>query len=138
MANITTYAANKLVDHILGTAEYTFPATVYVALFTANPTIAGAQTSEVAEAAYARQAVDFDASVAGASDNTAQITFPQAGTGEDWGTISHFGIMDALTAGNMLGFGEFTKAPADPHMHITAGMQYVIPAGALDMSIPLT
>ena len=141
MANITTYAANKIQDHMLGTAEYTFPATVYLALYKASPTIAGTQTNEVSGAtatAYARQAVDFDAAVAGACDNTSQITFTEAAAGDDWGTISHWAIMDALTAGNMLGFGEFTKAPADPHMHITAGMQYVIPAGALDMSIPLT
>ena len=133
MANITTYAANKMVDHMLGTTAYTFPATVYVALLTADPTIAGTQTSEVSEAAYARQAVDFDASASGASDNTAQISFAQAGTGEDWGSITHFGIMDAETAGNMLFFGELL-----PVMHITDGMVYLVAAGALDVSIPLT
>lgn len=140
MTNITTYLANKLLDHALGTAEYTFPATVYVALYKTDPTIAGTQTNEVGGAtatAYARQATDFDASANGTCDNTSQITFTEAAAGDDWGTISHWAIMDALTAGNMLSFGEFTKAPADPHMHITAGMQYVIPAGTLDMSIKL-
>lgn len=133
MANITTYAANKMVDHLLGTTAYTFPSTVYVALFTEDPTTAGTQTSEVTGAAYARQAVDFDASDAGASDNTAQIAYTKAGTSEDWGTITHFGIMDALTAGNMLAFGALL-----PIMHITDGMQYLIAAGALDVSITLT
>ena len=136
MANITTYAAGKLLDHMLGTTAYTFPSTVYVALYTADPTIAGTQTNEVGGAtatAYARQAVDFDAAVAGACDNTAQITFAEAAAGDNWGTVTHWAILDALTAGNMLFFGEL-----DPDMAITAGMQYVIAAGALDLTIPLT
>lgn len=133
MANITTYLANKLLDHALGTAAYTHPATVYVALYTADPTIAGTQTNEVAAASYARIATDFDAAATGTCDNTAQITWTQAGAAEDWGTITHWAIMDALTTGNMLFFGEI-----DPDMHITTGMQYIVAAGALDLTIPLT
>ena len=136
MANITTYAAGKLLDHMLGTTAYTFPSTVYVALYKASPTIAGTQTNEVGGAtatAYSRQATDFDAAVAGACDNTAQITFTEAAAGDDWGTVTHWAILDALTAGNMLFFGTVS-----PEMTITAGMQYVIAAGALDLTIDLT
>ena len=136
MANITTYLADKLLDHSLGSTAYTFPATVYVALYKASPTIAGLQANEVGGAtatAYARQAADFDASASGTCDNTAQITFTQAATGDNWGTVTHWAILDALTAGNMLYFGEL-----DPDMAITAGMQYVIPAGALGLTITLT
>jgi hypothetical protein len=42
--------------------------------------------------------------------NTAIITFPTA-TGS-WGTITHFGLWDAVTAGNNRGSGALTTAKA--------------------------
>ena len=135
MANITTYLANKLLDHATGKAAYTMPTTTYVALYKASPTIAGTQTNEVGTgaASYARVALGPTVANAGAAENTNQLTWTQAGTGETWGTVTHWAVLDALTTGNMLFFGEL-----DPDMAITAGMQYIIAAGALDLSIVLT
>lgn len=125
MASLTTYAANKQNDHMLSVAPWTMPTHVWVGLFTTKPGAAGTQTGEVAAASYARQQVTYAAAVAGVSDN-AQLTWTQAGTGEDWGTPGWFGILDAATGGNMLATDTLS-----PGMHITAGMQYVVAAAAL-------
>ena len=131
MSNITTAAANLMADHFLGVTDSPFSTTVYVGLSTTDPTIAGLLTGEVSGGSYARQAVDFAAAVAGLCDNTAQITFPEA-TG-NWGTVAYWMICTALTAGTVLYY-----AAIAPGMNITPGMQYLIPAGTLDVYIPLT
>ena len=99
MAEFSDYLENKIIDHMLRNQAFTPPATVYVALFTSATTDAGGGT-EVSGGAYARQAVTLGAAAAGASSNSAAVTFPQATA--DWGTITHIAIMDASTGGNML------------------------------------
>src|SRR4029077_6346465 len=78
--------------------------TAYVSLHTADPGDAGA--SEISGNAYARQGPVTFAN-AGANptvaSNSAIVTFPVA-TGA-WGTISHFGVWDAVTAGDFRGSG---------------------------------
>lgn len=101
------YLENKLLDHALGTAAYTKPTAVYLALFTADPGEAGGGT-EVSGNGYARQACAFDAAATGATANTAAKTFTAAGGA--WGTITHWALFDALTAGNMLWHGDLTTA----------------------------
>lgn len=106
MSQMTNYLENKLLDHTLGKAAYTMPTTVYLALFTADPTETGSIAGEVPTGVgYSRQAITTTMSVAasGSSANSGAITFGPA-TGS-WGTVSHVGIMDASTAGNMLLYG---------------------------------
>lgn len=96
----TNFLEDKIINHVLRNTAYTQPTTVYVALFTTATDETGAGT-EVTGGSYARQSVAFDApSPAGETQNAAQITFPVA-TGS-WGTVTHFAIMDAVSAGNML------------------------------------
>lgn len=102
----SNYAENKLVDHVLGTTTFTRPSAVYLALFTADPGEDGTGP-EIAGLGYARQTAQFSAAVNGTARNTSLITFPAA-TGGAWGTITHFGVYDALTAGNLLVKGSFT------------------------------
>ena len=71
--NLTNYAEDKLLDHLLGTAAYTMP-TAYVALYTVAPTDSSSGT-EVTGGSYARQAVSFASSSGGATSNTANIDF---------------------------------------------------------------
>ena len=130
---MTDYLEKKLLDHTLGKAAYTMPGTVYLALFTANPTETGSQAAEVSASgsAYARQSITTAMSAAdptaGSSSNTAAITFPVATA--DWGNIAYFGIMDAATAGNMLLFAATTTT-----RQILSGDQYVVSAGQLTAS----
>lgn len=99
MAEFSDYLENKLLDHVLRNVSYTSPSTVYVALYTSNPADDNSGT-EVSGGSYARQALAVTTATAGIVTSSADITFPQATA--NWGTISHIGIMDALTSGNLL------------------------------------
>lgn len=100
MAGKSDYLENKILDHVLRNVAYTPPATVYVGLYTAAPTDAGGGT-EVSGNAYARKAAAFGAASGGVSSNTGVITFDTP-TPSGWGTVSHIGIFDAASAGNLL------------------------------------
>lgn len=123
MAAMSDYLENKLVDHILRAQTFTAPATVYVSLHTSATTDAGGGT-EVTGGSYARVAVTSSlanwagtqsagsttasSGTGGATSNNAAITFPAPSA--SWGTISHFAIWDASTAGNMLFHGSLTTS----------------------------
>lgn len=109
MGSITNFLEDELLDHVFN-ATYTPPATVYLALCTADPTDAatGASMNEVADAnGYARQAITFGAASSRRVTQSAQVTFPQASGA--WGTASHWAIVDSAThgAGNALAHGAF-------------------------------
>ena len=101
MAEMSNYLENALLNATLNATTYTAPATVYVSLWTSNPTDAGDGT-EVTGGSYARTAVSF-ATASGTSGNVlndADVTFPTATA--SWGTVGWIGINDAATAGNLL------------------------------------
>lgn len=99
MAEFSNYLENKILDHVLRNVSYTSPTTVYVGLFTSDPTDAGTGT-EVSGGSYARQVLSVTTASDGITTSSADVTFPQA-TGS-WGTISHIGLLDALSSGNLL------------------------------------
>ena len=99
MAEMSNYLENALINGTIRGTTFTAPATVYVGLFTSDPTDAGSGT-EVSGGSYARQSATFTAPSNGATVSNADITFPQA-TG-NWGTVGWIGIFDALTTGNLL------------------------------------
>lgn len=100
MANLTDRYEKKLTDGLTGVTPLTTPTTVYLALFTADPTETGDVTNEVSGTGYARVALTgkFLASTDGSSANTEAITFAAAGAG-GWGTITHVAFMEAGVAG---------------------------------------
>jgi hypothetical protein len=99
MAEISNYLENALINATLRATTYSSPAVVYVGLFTSDPTDAGSGT-EVSGGSYARRSVTFAAPSDGASASNADVTFAQATA--TWGTITHVGLFDALTSGNLL------------------------------------
>lgn len=102
MAATSTYLANKLLNHALGTSSFTMPTTVYIALFKSDPTAANTGT-EVSGTGYSRVACSFYSASGGNVTNSANAVFgPAVGS---WGTVTHFGILDALTGGNLLFYG---------------------------------
>ena len=124
MSALSNYLENKLVDHVFRNTPYAMPTTVYVALYTAAPSDAGGGT-EVAGGGYARVQVGPSTSTwtatqggtAGASSGTAgqtanavDITFPVPST--TWGTVTHFGLFDAITGGNLLLWAALTASQA--------------------------
>ena len=99
MAEMSNYLENALINVTLRATSYTAPTTVYLALYTTDPTDADTGT-ECSGTSYARQSITFGAPSNGVSTNSAVIDFPQAGGA--WGTITHIGIRDAVTTGNLL------------------------------------
>jgi len=107
MAAMSNYLENALINATLRNTSYTSPSVVYVGLFTSDPTDAGSGT-EVSGGSYARKAATFGAPSNGASTISSAIEFDQA-TGS-WGTVTHFGIYDASTSGNLLYHGALTAS----------------------------
>lgn len=138
MSAASDYLENKLIDHSLGTAAFTAPTTVYLALFNntsgnASTNLeAGTLTDEVSTAgtAYARQAVAFDASVDGSTGNTSTVTFPTATA--SFGSVTHVAVMDSNTAGsgNVLYHGAVTTAKT-----IDSGDTFQVSGGNLTISL---
>jgi hypothetical protein len=99
MAEMSNFLENALINATLRNTTYTSVATVYVSLWTTDPTDAGSGT-EVSGGSYARTAVTFGAPSNGVTTNSADVEFPQATAG--WGTVGWIGINDAATSGNLL------------------------------------
>jgi len=99
MAEMSNYLENALINATLRNTSYTSPSTVYVGLFTTDPTDAGTGT-EVSGGSYARKSVTFGAPSNGVTTNSGAVEFDQATA--SWGTITHIGILDASTSGNLL------------------------------------
>jgi hypothetical protein len=128
MGGFSDYAENALLNHVLGTSTFTKPSAVYVGLYTAAPTDAGGGT-EVSGNAYARQAATFGAASGGSASNSGAVTFPAA-TPAGWGVVTHFGIFDALTSGNLLAWGSLGASK-----DIAAADQATFAAGALVVTL---
>ena len=109
MAALSNFAENEMLDHMLGTGAYTAPSNVFLSLWTSDPTDAGSGT-ELSGSSYARQDINFSASSSGAAVSSGVVTFPTA-TGS-WGTITHIGIHDAASSGNLLFHGALTASKA--------------------------
>jgi len=126
MSEMSNYLENALINATLRNTSYTSPATVYLALYTSDPTDADAGT-EVSGNAYVRQAITFGAPSDGVSTNSAAIEFPQA-TGS-WGTVAYIGIRDSSTSGNLL-----FHSPLDASKAIATGDVFRIAIGSLSVT----
>jgi hypothetical protein len=105
MSSLSDYFENALLVWAMSNGAVTRPTAWHVALFTAAPSDSGGGT-EVSGGGYARQAASFTISGSSAS-NTSIIDFESTG---DWANITHIGIFDASTAGNLLWHGALASA----------------------------
>jgi hypothetical protein len=129
MAEMSNYLENALINVTLRATSYTAPTTVYVALYTTDPTDADIGTEvSTSGTAYARTAVTFGAPSNGVSTNSADVTFPTA-TGS-FGTVTHVGLRDASTAGNLLYF-----SPLDDSKTVGIGDVFKITTGNLSVTL---
>jgi len=128
MTAMSDYLENALVNATLRGIPYNAPTTVYLSLFTSDPTDAKTGT-EVTGGGYARQAITFAAPSNGASASSADVLFPVATAG--WGTVTHIAIFDASTAGNMLYYGPLLTTKS-----IATNDQLKVAAG--DITVTLT
>lgn len=126
MGAYSTYFDNKCLTYLLSQAAA-------LAVSTANPLNTGAGIAEPVGNAYARVAISpsqFNTPAAGAVSNSAALSFPAA-TGA-WGTISYFMLMDAMTAGNLLAYGQCLDGSGNPTTKvINSGDILSIGAGSL-------
>lgn len=119
MAAFSDYLESGILEHTLRGNPLPTPATIYLALYTSNPTDA-VIGDEVADSAYVRQDMAKGASISsGWSSPTASgdgmavanakvIQFPPIADGST--TITHYGLFDSQEGGNLLYHGEFTVA----------------------------
>lgn len=131
MGSKADFLENEILDHVLGNESYSAPATVYIALYTATPSDSGGGT-EVTGGSYARKdmtnnATNWPAASGGAKSNGIDIVFDQATA--DWGTVVAFAIFDAVTAGNMLYWGDVT-----PNKPVNSGDTAKFLTGELDVT----
>lgn len=130
MSAMTDYLEGEIIKHIFRTGSFTKPTVLAVGLFTAAPSDAGGGT-EVTGGSYARATLNpLDANWAapasgnGVTSNSSTITFttPTA----NWGSVTHFAVFDAASAGNMLFWGSLTVSKT-----INSGDTVTFPAGSL-------
>ena len=124
--SFTNFLETEILDHVFAGAAYTAPSQHYLGLFTAAPGETGGGT-ELSGNAYARRPVDFSTSGATTS-NDAAIEFATA-TG-NWGTVTHVGVFDAATSGNLMAYATLSSSKA-----IATGDVFRVPTGDLDITL---
>lgn len=121
MSAMSDYLENKLIDQLFRGQAAPTTTNLYVGLLTAAPSDAGGGT-EVSGGSYARVTVASSlanwagtqsagstvasSGTGGQTSNNAAITFPTPSA--TWGTVTHFGIYDASSGGNLLFWGALT------------------------------
>lgn len=128
MAALSDYAENLILNWLMKNTG-TAPSATYLALFTAAPSDSGGGT-EVSGNGYARQAVTWDTAsgTGGTTSNSTAETF--TASGGDFGTVTHIGIFDAATSGNLLWHGAMTSSKT-----VADGDSLQFAAGAIDLTI---
>ena len=135
--SFTNFLAAKLLDHLFTDPAYTAPTNIFVALSSTTPAEDGTNFTEEVSGAYARVSTGASDWVAATSadpslkDNANAITFPQATA--DWlsgANLTHFGLFDAATNGNLLAFGVLTVAKP-----VLDGDSASFPIGDLDITL---
>jgi len=102
MGSLTDFSELELLDHIFN-ASYTPAATVYLGLSTADPTDDASGLDEPVGNGYVRKAITFGAAASRRVTQDGAVTFDEASGA--WGTLSHWGVFDAESAGNLLACG---------------------------------
>lgn len=126
MSAFSDYLENKVLLHVFGASAYSAPGTLYLALYTSDPGDDNSGT-ECSGTSYARQTITFSV-VTDTASNNAAVEFPTAGS--NWGTITHVGILDALTSGNLLAHGALTASKV-----VNSGDVFRVPSGDLDITL---
>jgi hypothetical protein len=130
----SSYLANKIVDEILGATGWTPPGTVYFGLYSTTPTGLGTGGTEfdgTTEPGYARVSVtnnttNFPNASGGVKTLGVAVTFPTNSGASAWANAVGFGIWDASTSGNLLGYGSLTPVACGAGAAITIGSSQTI------------
>ena len=126
--NNSDYLEARISDWLKGTAMPAAPSALYIGLFNGDPTDTGTGGTEVTT--LIRLAGRMSASftrVGGVLTSSAPVDF---GAAAGAATISHFGIFDAVLAGNLLMYGPLTGGAQS----IEVGINVSFAAGDLTLS----
>ncbi len=124
--SFTNFLETEILDHVFAGSAYTAPSTHYLALYTAAPGETGGGT-ELSGSSYVRQSVSFS-TTGDTTSNDASIEYPTASG--LWGTITHVGVFDAATGGNLMAYAALAIAKS-----IDSGDVIRIPVGDLDITL---
>lgn len=129
MSALSDYSEKLLLDWIMTNGSATRPTAWYVALYTAAPSDSGGGT-EVSSGGYSRQAVTFAAASTpgGTTSNSGAVSF--TASGGNYGTVTHIGIMDNSTGGNLLWHGALTASKT-----VNDGDTLEFSAGNIDLTL---
>lgn len=129
MSQLSDYSEKLLLDWMMTTGSATRPTSWFVALYTAAPSDSGGGT-EVSTGGYSRKSATFNAASTpgGSTSNSANITWTASGA--NYGTVTHVGIFDASTSGNLLWHGALTASKT-----INDGDTFQIAAGSLTLTL---
>lgn len=126
--SFSNYLETELLDHVFANNAYTAPSTLYLALHTATPDEDGSGTEvTTVGTAYARQTVAFTVS---GNTATTSAAVEYATATANFGTVSHVGIWDASTSGNLIAYAALTSSKT-----IETGDVFRVPAGDLDITL---
>ena len=131
---MTDYLETALINHLFRSSAYTAPTTWYVGLLTAGCSDSSAGT-EASGGSYARVAVAAGtgnwaatSGTNGTTSNVNAINFATPSAG--WGAVTHFGLYDASSAGNLLVCQALTVSKT-----INSGDTVSFPASSLTFQI---
>jgi hypothetical protein len=127
MAALSDHAEDLLLDWMMTSGSATRPTAWYLALFTAAPSDSGGGT-EVSTGGYSRQTIAFSAASGGTTSNSADVSF--TATGANYGTVTHIGIFDASSGGNLLWHGAMTASKT-----VEDGDTITFAAGNVDLTL---
>jgi len=125
--SFTNFLETEILDHVFAGAAYSAPGTHYLALFTAISDGEAGSVTELSGDAYARQSVAFTTS-GNTTSNNAAVEFPTASG--SWGTVTHVGVYDASTSGNLMAYATLSSSKA-----IDTGDVFRVPSGDLDITL---
>ncbi len=108
MGSLSDYVCDELLDHVFNGVTYTSPSNMYVALSKADIFDDGTGLDEPAPASYNRKEITFGSASTHRSTQDAVVQFDQA-LDAAWGAVTHWGIYDAVTGGNLLAHGAFSS-----------------------------
>ena len=126
--SFSNFLETEILDHVFAGAAYTAPTTLYLALFTAAPGETGGGTEvSTSGTAYARETVAFT-TTGNTTSNNAAVEYSTATA--SFGTVTHVGVFDALTAGNLMAYATLSSSKA-----IDTGDVFRVPTGDLDITL---
>lgn len=128
---MSDYLEQAVLNLTLHGVAFTAVTATYISLHSADPAETGANELVPGANAYARQAATFAAPAATVDGGyLCSLTVTLTWTNMPAATVSHVGVWDAATAGNLLYSGALINAEI-----VAAGAMYVIQPGDLTVEL---